>query len=331
MKIHQVLNGDANALVTAILYSAEDDIIEVGGDFPDIKIAGPRFTKTGNGVRIQPAKGHGHTFRTITIAGCDRIHLRTLNIRGGVVGVGANHCSVKFCRIGGLKVTPAAIRLLQTKALSLNTCTHWNIVGNTVKFVGTGFSFVKCSDLLFDLNAVSDFRADAHRGYASNLTIRRSIVTDLYRNGGEHVDAAQTWTTGVDLAATPHDILVEDNWFERGNGDAAQGIFLANENRLPVTNVTVRRNMSGMGQWNAIFVNDSLNVSITDNILQGWTDAVSNGQVMVPRIDTRGCVAPVMSGNVSKPALARGALAADTTARFTQRAADIAALVAARA
>lgn len=330
MTIRQVLTGDAAALKTAIANSAEGDVVEVAGNFPNLAVNGPRFTKPGVGITIRPAAGAEHSFAAMLFQSLDGIHLRELRIKGTGSLAAVRNASVIGCRIGADPVPNEAVRKLQSKAMDILQCENVQVVGNEIAYVGSGISMRKNKRLRLALNDTHHFRADAYRGYSSNLTIARNIVSDLFRMGDEHVDAIQLWTTGIlatDIA--PHDVLIEGNWLERGGGDPSQSIFLANEAKVALTGFRVLNNFAAMGMWNGVVVYDTTGVEIRGNTVAGWIGALSKGQQMTPWIKSVRCTDVVNDGNVVSPLMPVHAMDRQTAFMRARRVADVADLLAA--
>ena len=128
-------------------------------------------------------------------------------------------------------------------------------------------------------NQFHDLRMDGVRGGGSSyITISSNHFTNFHPNAGDHSDAIQFWTNGTLAAA--HDILVENNVFERGEGDVAQGVFMRDEGKLkPFDHVVIRGNLVSGGMYNGIVVFGAHDVTIDGNVVQGFSDMKSWIQV----------------------------------------------------
>jgi Ca2+-binding RTX toxin-like protein len=126
----------------------------------------------------------------------------------------------------------------------------------------------------FSGNSFHDLRTDGIRGGgSSNVTITNNTFRDFYPIAGDHPDAIQFWTTNETTSA--HDITITGNIIVRGAGQPAQGIFLADEvGHLPYLNVTIADNTLIGTLFNGITINGN-GVTITDNLIQGFTDQKS--------------------------------------------------------
>lgn len=326
--VRQVLTGSADGFLRALDQSVEGDIIEAGGDFPAIKANGTRFTVPGKGVVIRPAPGQTPTFASFNFQSMNGVHLERLRILGNVRFAALTNSSLKYSRLGAEPIPNDQIRNLMTKAMDVTSSKNIEVIGNEIAYVGSGFSIENNDGIVFDLNDTHHFRADAYRGYSSNIKITRNIVSDLFRLGDEHVDGVQMWTTGLTAATAQHDVLIEDNWLAINGGEPFQGIFIGNERKIANQNITVRRNMSAAGQWNAIYISYWVGVTMTDNTVVGEKGAISAGQQMTPWIKTPGSTNVVSSGNVVLPLMDRGALDQATALRRAVRKARVAAMMA---
>jgi nitrous oxidase accessory protein NosD len=132
-------------------------------------------------------------------------------------------------------------------------------------------------------NQLHDLRMDGIRGGGSSyVTISGNHFTNFHPAAGDHSDAIQFWTNGTISAA--HDILVENNVFERGAGEVAQGVFMRDEGKLkPYEHVVIRGNLISGGMYNGIVVFGAHDVTIDGNVVQGFSDMKS--WIQVSRVD----------------------------------------------
>jgi Ca2+-binding RTX toxin-like protein len=154
-----------------------------------------------------------------------------------------------------------------------------SVTNSTFEQLYWGVAHVNSSNVTVSNSDFHDLRMDGVRGGgSSNVTIAGNRFHDFSPNAGDHGDAIQFWTSGTTTAA--HDILVENNVFQRGAGDVAQGVFIRDESgALPFQHVVVRGNLISGGMYNGIAVFGAKDVTIDDNIVQGFSDAKSWIQV----------------------------------------------------
>jgi Ca2+-binding RTX toxin-like protein len=117
-----------------------------------------------------------------------------------------------------------------------------------------------------------DMRTDGIRGGGnSDLSISGNFFTDFTPAEGDHADAIQLWTTGIDTVA--RNISITDNLVVRGSGAPIQGIFIRDTaDNLPFENVTITGNLVAGGNYNAISVDGVNGATIADNTVAGFAD-----------------------------------------------------------
>ncbi len=132
-------------------------------------------------------------------------------------------------------------------------------------------------------NHFHDLRMDGVRGGGSSyVTVSGNQFSDFHPAPGDHPDAIQFWTRGT--TASAHDIVIENNVFQRGDGEITQGIFVHDEGHvLPFGNVTIRGNLISGAMYNGIVVLGGANVTIENNVVQGFSDMKS--WIQVSRVD----------------------------------------------
>ena len=120
-----------------------------------------------------------------------------------------------------------------------------------------------------------DLRADGVLGGGSNgVTITDNVFHTFKPKTGDHPDAIQFWTTNT--TANARDIVITDNLIYRGGGAPMQGVFMGNEAAgLRYENVTISGNLVAGGMYHGINVGAGRNVTVTDNVVQGFTDMMS--------------------------------------------------------
>ena len=127
-------------------------------------------------------------------------------------------------------------------------------------------------------NDFHDLRMDGVRGGGSSyVVVSGNRFSDFHPDGKDHPDAIQFWTRGT--SASAHDILIENNVFQRGDGAITQGIFVHDEALLPFAHVTIRGNLISGGMYNGIVVFGGKDVTVENNVVQGFSDMKSWIQV----------------------------------------------------
>ena len=107
-------------------------------------------------------------------------------------------------------------------------------------------------------------------GGTSNITISGNLFRDFFPKATDHPDAIQFWTTNTTASAS--NIVITNNAFIRGEGGAAQGIFMRDQvGNLPYENVIVTGNVIAGAAYHGISVTAARNVTIDNNIVQGFT------------------------------------------------------------
>jgi len=161
----------------------------------------------------------------------------------------------------------------------LRGSTDVSVTNSTFEQLYWGVAHLDSSKVTVSNSDFHDLRMDGVRGGGSSyVTISGNRFHDFTPNAGDHGDAIQFWTSGTKAAA--HDILVENNVFQRGDGDTAQGVFMRDEGQLmPFQHVVIRGNLISGGMYNGIAVFGAKDVTIDDNIVQGFSDAKSWIQV----------------------------------------------------
>jgi Ca2+-binding RTX toxin-like protein len=151
-----------------------------------------------------------------------------------------------------------------------------------VSFEGSEFhelyqaiSHLGVDHLTVKANSFHDLRSDAVLGGGSNwVTITGNTFRDFFPKAGDHADAVQFWTTNTTENA--HDIVVTDNVVQRGSGKVMQGVFFGDEtDGLFYENVTITGNLVSGGMYSGISVNSARDVTVKNNIIQGFTDMKS--------------------------------------------------------
>lgn len=121
-------------------------------------------------------------------------------------------------------------------------------------------------------NRIHDIQIDGVRGGgSSNVTVSGNTFWNFYAKDGDHSDAIQFWTTNTTVSA--HDLVITDNLYYRGEGTAAQGVFMRDEvGGLPFQRVTITGNTIIGGMFNGIYIWGGADVTVKDNVIAGYTD-----------------------------------------------------------
>ena len=131
-----------------------------------------------------------------------------------------------------------------------------------------GINHLDDSQLVISGNRLHDLQEDAIRGGgSSDVLISDNYMTDIVPLPGDHPDAIQFW--GTALHPEVQNIKITGNVFVRGAGRAAQGIFVADG---AYRHVTVSKNAIVGGLFNGIVVSGAHDLTIEDNLVQGYTD-----------------------------------------------------------
>ncbi len=156
-------------------------------------------------------------------------------------------------------------------AVMIRESKNVSVTNSEIHNIGTGISYINSDTVMLSGNKLHHIQSDGmHGGGTSNITITGNTFTDFAPKPGDHPDAIQFWTTGTTTSA--HDIVVTDNIITRGAGSIMQGIFFGNEKMLEYKNVTITGNAVVGGMYNGIYVADSSNTKISDNLVQGYKD-----------------------------------------------------------
>lgn len=219
--------------------------------------ARPVFTalkvNKGEGLRLEGLEIDLSRGGTFAVLRSQEIDLVGLNVHGSLDGNPRNDG-------GGLMIRSSSdVRVVDSEFSQLK----W------------GLGHLDVKGLVVRDNEFHDLRVDGVRGGgSSNLVISGNQFRDFHPSGRDHPDAIQLWTTNTKAPA--RDILIENNYFLRGDGAAVQGIFLRDQvGDLPYEQVVIRGNLVAGGAYNGIVVNGGRSVAVEDNIVQGFVDMKS--------------------------------------------------------
>jgi hypothetical protein len=223
------------------------------------------FVKTVNGVTFQgldfTVTGPS-TSNAVTVEKSQDVHFDNVHVHGSLDGDPGND--------GG--------------GILLRLSTDVSVTHGTFEQLLWGVAHLDSTTVNISDNQFHDLRMDGIRGGGSSyVTVAGNHFTNFHPAAGDHSDAIQFWTNGTIAAA--HDILVENNVFERGDGDVAQGVFMRDEGKLkPYEHVVIRGNLISGGMYNGIVVFGAHDVTIDGNVVQGFSDMKS--WIQVSRIDS---------------------------------------------
>lgn len=188
-----------------------------------------------------------------TVADSQRIFFTRLNVHGSLDGNPQNDVNGFLIR--------------DSKTVS--------ITDSTFQDLGYGISHLNSNAVTIARNEFHHLQVDGVRGGgSSNVTISQNYFHDFLPAAGDHPDAIQFWTTNTTVIA--RNIVITDNAFVRGEGAAVQGIFFRDQvGNLPYDKVLISGNVMAGTTYNGIMVNHGRNVTILDNVVQGFADRKS--------------------------------------------------------
>jgi hypothetical protein len=132
-------------------------------------------------------------------------------------------------------------------------------------------------------NSFTDMdKSGVQMGAVTGATISNNNFTDFNTPYGTHSDAIQLYTAGMPHGSS--NVVIDGNLYYRGDGTAAQGIFVQDEvGSMPYKNITIDDNTIIGGTWNAVWLNGATgSVQINDNTVATWagydvaTDTTTN-------------------------------------------------------
>ena len=266
----QVTVNSDQALLTALsTVQSGDTILLSAGSYSRVGLQGVNFAGAGVTIAsadptspvvvagIELSNSSGLTFRDIevtinprtqtafNVVGSSNIHLDGVNMHGAV---------------GGDK-----------PGLLIRNSTNVSVNDTQFHDLGTGLRTIDSSFVTISNNRFFDLAGDGFQSTGtSNITITRNHFTNFHTAPGDHPDAIQFFT--LNQATPAQNITITDNVIVRGSGDIVQGIFLGNEIDLPYINVTITGNKVVGAMYNGIAVGMGQNVTLTNNIVQAYTD-----------------------------------------------------------
>lgn len=150
-----------------------------------------------------------------------------------------------------------------------------SITNSEITHLRYGINMLDNTGVTIRGNLFHDLRADGfHGGGLSDVLIADNVFTDFRPAPSDHPDAIQFWTANQTDSA--ENITITGNVIHRGEGAPIQGIFMGDEtDALPYRNVTISDNLVLGGLFNGIHVERAAGLSLTRNIVAGYTDQAS--------------------------------------------------------
>ena len=190
------------------------------------------------------------------------VHLERLNVHGSLDGNPQND-------VNGLLIR-------ESREVS--------VTQSEFRDLGYGISHLNSNSVTIARNEFHQLQFDGVRGGgSSNVTIDGNLFRDFHPARGDHPDAIQFWTTNTDVIA--RNIVITNNAVIRGDGAAVQGIFLRDEEGdRPYENVVISGNVVAGSTYNGILVSHARDVTINDNVVQGFSGRKS--WIRLEEVDT---------------------------------------------
>lgn len=266
------------ALLTAISTAQAGDSIRLAaGDYSGVSLSNLHFAKDVTILSQDPA--HAAVITGLTVKACSGLTFSGLDLvvtgptsAYAVTVTASEDIHFDHVYVHGTLDDNAAT---DGGGIIVRDSSDVSIANSTFEQLYWGIGHLNDTHLDVRGNTFHDLRMDGIRGGGSSwVTITDNHFSDFHPVAGDHGDAIQFWTTNTTTSA--HDILVEDNVFQRGDGEVAQGVFLRDElDSLPYLNVTIRGNLIIGGMYNGIMVDGARGLLIENNIVQGFPDMKS--------------------------------------------------------
>lgn len=202
--------------------------------------------------------GGNHPFK---IYRSQDIHLERLNVHGSVDGNPQN----------------------DVNALLIRESRDVSVTDSEFHDLADAIAHIDSQTLTIARSEFHHLKYDAIRGGgSSDVTITGNLFRDFFPKAGDHPDVIQFWTSNTKASA--RNIVITDNAFIRGDGAAVQGIFIKDQvGTLPYENVTITGNVVAGGMYHGLSITGARNVTIDDNIVQGFTGMKS--WIRLQRVD----------------------------------------------
>jgi hypothetical protein len=270
-----IINVSSGSALTSAVRSAKDgDVIQLNSGTYDIDVRNAAFT---NGVTITSAPSANVVVNSFFVYNDKGLIFKDLElIRSSTtkkfeVNSSTNVTLDGFYVHGSLDDQPNN----DGNGITVRDSHNITIQNSEFQQLYSGLSHLKDDGLIVRGNYFHQMAMDGLRGGgSSNVTVDQNFFTDFNRDGGVHTDAMQFWTTNEKTSA--HDITVTNNVVLGSVGTSMQGIFLADETRvLPYQHVNISGNMILGSQWNGIYNNNGVDVSVTDNTVVATSSSMS--------------------------------------------------------
>ncbi|MGH6992432.1 MAG: right-handed parallel beta-helix repeat-containing protein [Caulobacteraceae bacterium] len=178
---------------------------------------------------------------------------------------GSNHIAFENDRFHG----PAGGALTSTPSgLLLRGSSYVTVADSDFTAFHNALDLVNVDHVVLADNAFHGNFDDAMRGAGSDLTIVGNDCNSNHMDAADtdHPDCIQLWNQGDQ--ASPHDLIIADNTYEKGSGHSTQFIFIEGDAGFPRwQRVTITDNTGYGSLWNGITLSGADGASITGNRL----------------------------------------------------------------
>ncbi|MBL8553962.1 MAG: right-handed parallel beta-helix repeat-containing protein [Phenylobacterium sp.] len=263
-------------LVSALKAAADGDTIQLGsGTYSAVSLKDLSFA---NGVTItSQTPGAPAVITDMTLSGTRGLTFQDLEFAarfGDGISYRVESCqNLVFQRLdvhGSLDRNPSNDGL----GFLIRNSANVTVRDSEFRELDSGISHLNDEHLKIVGNSFHDLQMDGVRGGGSSwVTISGNRFRDFFREATTHADAVQFWTSGV--TTTAHDIVVSNNSVVRGDGLYIQGIFFGDESGVGYDHVAISGNLVVGEAIAGISVTGAHDVTVTDNIVQGFLDRKS--------------------------------------------------------
>jgi hypothetical protein len=240
-------------------------ILLASGAYGSLDIQKRKFP--GAGLVIEAAPDAKAVFTSISIVGSEGVTLKNVeiamqpappnaNIFAVTVG-GSSHISMAGLKIHGVPGGDNGVLFRESTDVS--------VADSDFKQLATGVNFLDCDRVQVLRNTLSEIEVDGVRGASSHVDVIGNHGTNFHPGPGDHPDFIQFWAPDKGPAPTGNRVM--DNVYERGQGDPAQGIFIAANNDLVISGNALLGT-----QYSAIAIGGVHGALIENNFMQGYPD-----------------------------------------------------------
>jgi parallel beta-helix repeat protein len=266
--------SNTNTLLSAISSAHDGDTILLSaGEYSNLNIKNVHFA---NGVTIAAADAsHPAVIEGINLQNSAGLNFQGLEVTVDPrIGVAFNLMGDSNITMNGLSIHQSATGGTGGMGISLRNSSNVTVENTDIHNVGVGIQHLDDDHIQILNNSIHDITGDGIKGGGSNyVTVSGNHFTNFSTQPGDHPDAIQFWT--VNTTTTTHDLVITDNVYVRGTGDAVQGIFLGNELDIPYQNVTISGNVISGGMYQGISVYEADNAQVSNNYVQAYADGGS--------------------------------------------------------